>query len=73
MVFFQGALFLLFFVSHRYTEARGMTRNELARMLGQNGGFRQEMLRSNKYHTAPKEGNERKDNAGHGASLVKGT
>ena len=50
-----------------------MTRNELARMLGQNGGFRQEKLRSNKYHTALKERNERKDNAGHEVSLVKGT
>ena len=50
-----------------------MTRNELARMLGQNGGFRQEKLRSNKYHTALKGGNERKHNAGHELSLVKGT
>ena len=73
MVFFQGALFALFFVSHCYTEARGMTRNELARMLGQNGGFRQEKLRSNEYHTALKEGNERKHNPGHEVSLVKGT
>ena len=73
MVFFQGAIFALVFVSHCYTEARGMTRNELARMLGQNGGFRQGKLRSNKYHTALKEGNERKHNAGHGVSLVKGT
>ena len=60
MVFFRGALFALFVVSHCYTEARGMTRNELARMLGQNGGFRQEKLRSNKHHTAVKKGNERK-------------
>ena len=64
MVLFQGALFALLFVSHCYTEAREMTRNELARMLGQNGGFRQEKLRSNKHHTAVKEGNERKHNAG---------
>ena len=73
MVFFQGALFALFFVSNCYTEAIGMTRNELARMLGQNGGFRQEKLRSDNHHTALKEGNERKHNAGHGVSLVKGT
>ena len=59
MVFFRGALFALFVVSHCYTEARGMTRNELARMLGQNGGFRQEKLRSNKHHTAVTKGNER--------------
>ena len=73
MVLFLGALFALFFVSNCYTEARGVTRNELARMLGQNGGFRQGKLRSNKYNTALKEGNERKHNAGHGVSLVKGT
>ena len=73
MVFFQGTLFALFFVSNCYTEARGMTRNELARMLGQNGGFRQEKLRSNKYHTALKERNERKHDGGHEVSLVKGT
>ena len=60
MVFFRGALFALFVVSHCYTEARGMTRNELARMLGQNGGFRPEKLRSNKHHTAVKKGYERK-------------
>ena len=73
MVLFQGALFALLFVSHCYTEAREMTRNELARMLGQNGGFRQGKLHSNKYHTALKEGNDRKHNAGHDVSLVKGT
>ena len=73
MAFFLGALFALLFVSNCYTEAIGMTRNELARMLGQNGGFRQGKLRSDKYHPPLKEGNEREHNARHGVSLVKGT